>query len=143
MIIHKILADVLQECSFASPTGTWQQATTTTRRHHASSNDYLLLLVYVRTTTLPFQTIPDFSSLIDKEFCMPTTLQIKNPSCGPDTEDEGRASLKATKNLILGLYWGNIGIMENQMETTIMENQMEKKMENEMETLGYDAFHEA
>ena len=24
--------------------------------------------------------------------------------------------------------------MENQMETTIMENQMEKKMENEMET---------
>ena len=33
----------------------------------------------------------------------------------------------------LGLYWGyigvNIGIMENKMETTIMENQMEKKME--------------
>ena len=28
----------------------------------------------------------------------------------------------------------HIGIMENQMETTIMENQMEKKMENEMET---------
>ena len=29
----------------------------------------------------------------------------------------------------------NIGIMENEMETTIiMENQMEKKMENEMET---------
>ena len=27
------------------------------------------------------------------------------------------------------LYWGNIGIMENQME-----NQMEKKMENDMET---------
>ena len=31
--------------------------------------------------------------------------------------------------------------MENQMETTTMENQMEKKMENEMETgmviLGY------
>ena len=27
-----------------------------------------------------------------------------------------------------------IGIMENKMETTIMENQMEKKMENEMET---------
>ena len=26
--------------------------------------------------------------------------------------------------------------MENEMETTIMENQMEKKMENEMETLG-------
>ena len=33
-----------------------------------------------------------------------------------------------------GLYWGNIGIMENKMETIIMENQMEKKMENEMET---------
>ena len=32
------------------------------------------------------------------------------------------------------VYWGNIGIMENKMETTIMENQMEKKMENEMET---------
>ena len=48
---------------------------------------------------------------------------------------------------------GDIGIMENEMETTIiglykvlglglglyapiMENQMEKKMENEMETLG-------
>ena len=29
---------------------------------------------------------------------------------------------------------GYIGIMENKMETTIMENQMEKKMENEMET---------
>ena len=28
----------------------------------------------------------------------------------------------------------NIGIMENKMETTIMENQMEKKMEDEMET---------
>ena len=35
-----------------------------------------------------------------------------------------------------GLYWGYIGIMEKKMETTrvIMENQMEKKMENEMET---------
>ena len=38
--------------------------------------------------------------------------------------------------VILGLEWGNIGIMENKMETTTMENQMEKKMENEMETLG-------
>ena len=27
--------------------------------------------------------------------------------------------------------------MENQMEATIMENQMEKKMENEMETREY------
>ena len=27
-----------------------------------------------------------------------------------------------------------IGVMENKMETTILENQMEKKMENEMET---------
>ena len=27
-----------------------------------------------------------------------------------------------------------IGIMEKKMEATIMENQMEKKMENEMET---------
>ena len=34
----------------------------------------------------------------------------------------------------LGLYWGYIGIMEKKMETTIMEHQMEKKMENEMET---------
>ena len=29
---------------------------------------------------------------------------------------------------------GYIEILENKMETTIMENQMEKKMENEMET---------
>ena len=28
------------------------------------------------------------------------------------------------------------GIMENKMETTIMENQMEKKMENEMEYIA-------
>ena len=37
-------------------------------------------------------------------------------------------------------YWGYIGIMEKKMETTIMENQMEKKVENEMETgiiMGY------
>ena len=27
-----------------------------------------------------------------------------------------------------------MGIMEKKMETTIMENQLEKKMENEMET---------
>ena len=32
------------------------------------------------------------------------------------------------------ICWGNIGIMEKKMETTIMENQMEKKMENEMKT---------
>ena len=41
------------------------------------------------------------------------------------------------------VYWGYNGIMENKMETTIvywgyttpiMENQIEKKMENEMET---------
>ena len=38
---------------------------------------------------------------------------------------------------VYGIYWGNIGIMENKMETTIMENQMEKKMENEMETREY------
>ena len=38
----------------------------------------------------------------------------------------------------LGLYGNNvIGIMENQMETTIVENQMEKKLENEMETREY------
>ena len=30
------------------------------------------------------------------------------------------------------VYWGYVGMMENEMETTIMENQMEKKMENEM-----------
>ena len=36
------------------------------------------------------------------------------------------------------------GIMENKTETTIMENQMEKKMENEMEYIGviyYSTFH--
>ena len=36
------------------------------------------------------------------------------------------------------------GIMENKMETIIMENQMEKKMENEMEYIGviyYSSFH--
>ena len=32
-----------------------------------------------------------------------------------------------------GLYSGYIGIMEKKMETTIMENQMEKNMENEMD----------
>ena len=32
------------------------------------------------------------------------------------------------------VYWGNVGIMENKMETTTMENQTEKNMENEMET---------
>ena len=31
---------------------------------------------------------------------------------------------------------GYNGIMENKMETTIMENQMETKMENELETGG-------
>ena len=36
--------------------------------------------------------------------------------------------------VILGLYWGYIGIMEKKMETTIMENQMEKNIENYMET---------
>ena len=35
---------------------------------------------------------------------------------------------------ILGLYRGYIGVMEKKMETIIMENQMEKNMENEMET---------
>ena len=38
---------------------------------------------------------------------------------------------------MIGLYGGYIGIMEKKMETTIMENQMEKKMENEMETAIY------
>ena len=40
----------------------------------------------------------------------------------------------------MGLYWGYIGIMEKKMETTIMENHKDKKMENEMETgiiMGY------
>ena len=32
--------------------------------------------------------------------------------------------------------WGYNGIMENKMETIIMENQMENKMENEMKTGG-------
>ena len=35
-----------------------------------------------------------------------------------------------------GMLWVAKVILENQMETTIMENQMGKKMENEMETLG-------
>ena len=40
------------------------------------------------------------------------------------------------------VYWGiglslTLGVMEKKMETTIMENQMEKKMENEMETREY------
>ena len=34
------------------------------------------------------------------------------------------------------VHWGYIGIMENKMETTITENQMEKNMENEMEYIG-------
>ena len=34
------------------------------------------------------------------------------------------------------ICWGYIGIMEKKMETTIMENQMEKKMENDMEYIG-------
>ena len=33
-------------------------------------------------------------------------------------------------------FGGYNGIMENRMETTIMENQMENKLENEMETGG-------
>ena len=44
------------------------------------------------------------------------------------------------KGVILGFYWGYKGIMEKKMETTIMENQMEKKMENEMETGIYYVF---
>ena len=35
--------------------------------------------------------------------------------------------------VILGFYRGYQGIMEKNMETTIMENQMEKKKEHEME----------
>ena len=45
----------------------------------------------------------------------------------------GRVTFEVDK-YPLGLYWGYIGIMEKKMETTIMENQMEKKMDNEMET---------
>ena len=51
------------------------------------------------------------------------------------SSDESRAPKLQNSQLKL-LYWGYIGIMENQMETTIMENQME----NEMETgiiMGY------
>ena len=41
-------------------------------------------------------------------------------------------------DLDLGLYyWGSMGIMEKKMEITIMENQMEKKIENEMEAREY------
>ena len=36
----------------------------------------------------------------------------------------------------MGLYRGYIGIMEKKMETTVMENQMEKNMENEMKYIG-------
>ena len=42
-------------------------------------------------------------------------------------------SLGAEVEHYIGLYSGSMGIMEKKMETTIMENQMEKKMENEME----------
>ena len=38
------------------------------------------------------------------------------------------------RGYIGAIYWGYIGIMEKKMETTIMENQMEKKLENDMET---------
>ena len=40
-----------------------------------------------------------------------------------------------TKTLLAETYRGYIGIMEKKMETTLMENQMEKKMQNEMETV--------
>ena len=40
----------------------------------------------------------------------------------------------------LGGCQNYLGIMEKKMETTIMENQMEKKMENEMETREYTLF---
>ena len=43
-------------------------------------------------------------------------------------------ALKELKLNYKGIYRVYIGILENKMETTIMENQMEKKMENEMET---------
>ena len=33
------------------------------------------------------------------------------------------------------IYRGYMGIMENNIETTIMEHQMEKNMENDMETI--------
>ena len=39
------------------------------------------------------------------------------------------------------MYWGYIGIMEKNMETTIMENQIQKKRENEMEAREYMACH--
>ena len=38
---------------------------------------------------------------------------------------------------MIGIIFGYIGIMGNKMETIIMEDQMEKKMENEMETREY------
>ena len=46
-------------------------------------------------------------------------------------------SIASAHSSSLGLYRGYIGIMEKKMEATIMENQMEKKMENEMETVGF------
>ena len=46
-----------------------------------------------------------------------------------------RGNIGITENQMeTTIYWGCIGIMEKKMETTIMENQMEKNMENEMET---------
>ena len=41
---------------------------------------------------------------------------------------------------MIGLYWGYMGIMEKKMETIIMENQIEKNMENEMETGLYELY---
>ena len=52
----------------------------------------------------------------------------------PDTDREALRTKGIMENKMEIVYWGNIGIMENRMETTTMENQMEKKMENEMET---------
>ena len=53
----------------------------------------------------------------------------------PIVHNWGNVGIMEKKMETTIVYGGNIGIMENKMETTIMENQMEKKMENEMETL--------
>ena len=44
---------------------------------------------------------------------------------------------KMEATILYGLYSGYIGLMENKARTTIMENQMEKRMEHEMETREY------
>ena len=68
------------------------------------------------------------------------SLKPAAPRTGACLAAELQESLQGSAVYNSGFWAQNIGIMENQMETTIMENQMEKKMENEMETREFWAF---